>query len=192
MKNITDYPKEHSIAIKADTSAFDIALKSANTSAKDFGRTFTSTLKMAIMTGKSFEKTLNDIALKISKMALNKALAPIEGGISNAMGSFISNLTTPQPFAKGGAFSQNGIVTAPTLFGFGGKRGVMGEAGPEAVMPLTRGADGRLGVAAAGAGSKPLNIVFNVNANDAASFNKSESQVTAMLARAVMRGQRNI
>lgn len=192
MKKKTDYPDEHSITIKADTTAFDAALKSANDSAKDFGRTFTSTIKTAIMTGKNFEKVLNDIALRISKMALNKALAPIEGAISNLMGSFLSSLSTPQPFAKGGAFSQNGIVTAPTLFGFGGKTGVMGEAGPEAVMPLTRGADGRLGVAAAGAGAKSVNVVFNVNANDAASFNKSESQITAMLARAVMRGQRNL
>lgn len=192
MKKKTDYPNEHSVAIKADTTAFDTALKSANDSTKDFGRTFTSTIKSAIISGKSFEKTLQAIALRISKMALNKALAPIEGAISNAMSSFITSLTTPQPFAKGGAFSQNGIITAPTLFGFGGKTGVMGEAGPEAVMPLTRGADGRLGVAAAGASRQPVNVVFNVNANDAASFNKSESQVTAMLARAVMRGQRNL
>lgn len=50
-------------------------------------------------------------------------------------------------FAKGGVFT-NGIVDSPTMFKFanGGKFGVMGEAGAEAVMPLKRGADGSLGV----------------------------------------------
>jgi hypothetical protein len=52
-----------------------------------------------------------------------------------------------QKFAKGGAFT-NGVFSNPTMFKFanGGKFGVMGEAGPEAVMPLKRGPDGSLGV----------------------------------------------
>lgn len=54
-------------------------------------------------------------------------------------------------FAAGGAFT-NQVVASPTLFAFGkgGQLGLMGEAGPEAVMPLTRGPDGRLGVDANG------------------------------------------
>ncbi|ALJ12645.1 phage tail tape measure protein [Sphingopyxis macrogoltabida] len=56
-------------------------------------------------------------------------------------------------FANGAAFS-NSILNSPTLFKFanGGKLGVAGEAGPEAVMPLTRGSDGKLGVQAHGGG----------------------------------------
>lgn len=51
-----------------------------------------------------------------------------------------------QMFADGGAFT-NGIVDVPTAFGMaGGGTGIMGEAGPEAIMPLARGADGSLGV----------------------------------------------
>ena len=56
-------------------------------------------------------------------------------------------------FANGGAFT-NSIVSSPTLFEFadGGamRTGIMGEAGPEAIMPLSRGADGKLGVQANG------------------------------------------
>ena len=56
-------------------------------------------------------------------------------------------------FAKGGTFS-NSIVSSPTLFKFadGGttRAGLMGEAGPEAIMPLKRGSDGSLGVQATG------------------------------------------
>lgn len=58
-----------------------------------------------------------------------------------------------QLFANGGAFT-NAIVSTPTAFGMaGGKLGVMGEAGDEAVMPLTRTAGGQLGVMAVGGGS---------------------------------------
>ncbi|WP_350568080.1 phage tail tape measure protein [Pseudomonas sp. H26/SER47-MNA-CIBAN-0231] len=58
-----------------------------------------------------------------------------------------------QMFANGGAFT-NSIVSTPTAFDMaGGRAGVMGEAGPEAIMPLTRTSSGKLGVLAAGGGS---------------------------------------
>ncbi|MFK3971185.1 phage tail tape measure protein [Pseudomonas sp. NPDC087358] len=71
-----------------------------------------------------------------------------------------------QMFAKGGAFA-NSVVSAPTAFGMsGGQVGVMGEAGPEAIMPLTRTSTGALGVRAVGAGggssiqiSAPVSVV---------------------------------
>lgn len=62
-----------------------------------------------------------------------------------------------QFFAKGGAFS-NSVVTTPTAFGTASGLGVMGEAGPEAIMPLTRGRDGSLGVRASGGGATSLVI----------------------------------
>jgi phage-related minor tail protein len=67
----------------------------------------------------------------------------------------------------------------------------MGEAGAEAVMPLTRGSDGRLGVQSAGGGAQVV-VHFNVTTPDATSFVKSEAQVSAMLARAVARGRRGL
>jgi lambda family phage tail tape measure protein len=58
-----------------------------------------------------------------------------------------------QMFAKGGAFT-NGLVSSPTAFGMaGGNVGLMGEAGPEAILPLSRTADGSLGVKAIGGSS---------------------------------------
>lgn len=64
-----------------------------------------------------------------------------------------------QLFARGDVFS------SPTAFGFSGGIGVLGEAGPEAVMPLRRGADGKLGVAAAG-GGQPVQVVIQQTVGD--------------------------
>ena len=67
---------------------------------------------------------------------------------------------------------------------------IAGEAGAEAIMPLARGPDGRLGVRAQS--GRAIQITFNVTTPDVEGFRRSESQVTAMLARAVGQGQRNL
>jgi hypothetical protein len=71
------------------------------------------------------------------------------------------------PFANGGMFT-NSIVSSPTLFKFadGGvsQMGLMGEAGPEAIMPLKRGPGGRLGVDASGSGGDNIAVTVNVDA----------------------------
>ena len=68
-----------------------------------------------------------------------------------------------QMFADGGAFT-NSIVSKPTAFGMAnGKTGVMGEAGEEAIMPLTRTSSGKLGVMAAGGGSGSTQINVEVH-----------------------------
>jgi hypothetical protein len=73
-----------------------------------------------------------------------------------------------QMFANGGAFT-NSIVSTPTAFGMaGGRSGVMGEAGPEAIMPLTRTSSGKLGVIAAGT-SISINAPVTVMTQDRSS-----------------------
>jgi phage-related minor tail protein len=69
--------------------------------------------------------------------------------------------------------------------------GLAGERGAEAIMPLTRGADGRLGVAAEGRAASP-NITVNVSTPDAASFRRSEAYLSGVIARAVSRGDRSL
>ena len=77
------------------------------------------------------------------------------------------------PTANGNAFGRNGVipfakggvVNKPTLFPFANGTGLMGEAGPEAIMPLRRGPSGRLGVEALGGGAGATNIVVNVDAS---------------------------
>ncbi len=76
-----------------------------------------------------------------------------------------------QKFAKGGTFT-NSVVSSPTLFKFAKGTGLMGEAGPEAIMPLTRDSSGRLGVQASGSGSNVSVQVIN-NTNTQASTNET-------------------
>ena len=86
-------------------------------------------------------------------------------------------------------FAGGSVLASPAYFPMsGGRTGLAGEAGPEAILPLSRGADGRLGVAADG--GSPMTVNVTIQTNDASSFRKSEAQVTAALARAVARGRR--
>jgi hypothetical protein len=86
--------------------------------------------------------------------------------------------------AKGGAFSggvqqfaSGGVVNSPRLFRFAGGTGMMGEAGPEAIMPLRRGRDGKLGVSAEGGGG--MTIINNVAAGVTRSEVLTALQLTA-------------
>jgi len=90
-----------------------------------------------------------------------------------------------KPFAAGG------VIGTPTYFPLGtGGIGLAGEAGPEAIMPLTRGPDGRLGVASVGGAG--ASVTINIAAPDPGSFRRSEAYLTGQIARAVARGQRSL
>ena len=80
------------------------------------------------------------------------------------------------------------MVAAPTYFATSTGTALAGEAGPEAILPLSRGADGTLGLAGNAA---PVNVTFNATATDARSFAASEAEISAMLLRAVKRGTRS-
>jgi hypothetical protein len=88
-------------------------------------------------------------------------------GIVGAIGRLFGN-ANGNAFSNGNVvpFANGGVVGSPTTFPMaGGKTGLMGEAGPEAIMPLKRGKDGKLGVAADGGGTVVVNNHFNISAN---------------------------
>lgn len=183
------------VRIEADTQPFADALGNLEKLAGSFGRQITGALAGATASGKSFDDMLRRIGMNLAGMALSQGLKPLGDLTSNLFAGLFSGI---KPFARGGvvqgatAFASGGVVASPTYFPLGRSLGVMGEAGAEAILPLQRGADGRLGVAAGGGGGGGVNVVFNVTAADAASFRKSEAQITGMLARAVARGSRGL
>ena len=148
-------------------------------------RTISNAFRGALSDGKSFKSLLGDIAKSFADIALKAAIRPLGDLAGSAVGTLFA-ATNPTlggvtPFAKGG------VIARPSYFPLGQGLGVMGEAGAEAVLPLQRGSDGRLGV---GGGSGAINVTFNVTANDARSFATSEAELSAMLLRAVRRGTR--
>jgi tape measure domain-containing protein len=89
----------------------------------------------------------------------------VDGASKHAQGGVFDEYgKAARAFAAGGTFT-NQIVNQPTYFKYGGNLGVMGEAGPEAVMPLRRMPSGNLGVETAGGGANvTVNIINNSNA----------------------------
>lgn len=174
------------VSVEADTSAFERALTDLEKRSTSFGNSLTSALKSAITSGKGLEDVLRGLAGSLASQALSAGLQPPQNLVSSTLGGVLGGIGGITPFAKGG------VVSSPTYFGMGnGSLGLMGEAGSEAILPLARGADGRLGVATGGSG-KPVQVVFNMTSPDAASFQKSEAQLSAMLAGAVRRGARRL
>ncbi len=162
------------------------------------GGSITAAFASGVVQGKRFEDVLKGIGLRISEFGLKLAMKPFE----NAISGLFSNLSQPtgKPGEAGGTglgdllgnllkFEKGGVVGAPTYFAAGGSLGVMGEAGPEAVLPLARGADGSLGVRA-GEGGRATAVTVNITTPDVEGFRRSEAQVAAALARAVARGGR--
>ncbi|PWW02218.1 hypothetical protein DFR52_102886 [Hoeflea marina] len=186
------------VRVDLDLGGAEEALAELEKRAQSFGAALGGALKSAVIDGRSLDDVLRQLATRMSAIALNAGLAPLERLIGQTVTGLIGSLGAVAPFAKGGvpgrltAFAEGGVVGAPTLFSMpGGDTGLMGEAGAEAILPLRRGPDGRLGVAAGG-GQAPMQITFQVTTPDAASFRKSEAQITALLARAVGRGSRGL
>lgn len=185
--------EDMTVAIKADVAPFQTALANLEKLSDGFGANLAGAMKQAVVGGKELDDVLRKLALNLAGMALSQGLKPLQSLAGSIFSGLMGGLGGALPFAKGGVvpFASGGVVSSPTYFPMGGQIGLMGEAGSEAILPLRRGADGSLGVAAGGA-SAPVNVVFNVSAQDAASFRKSEAQITGMLARAVSRGTRTL
>ncbi len=151
-----------------------------------------------IFDGDKLSDALSAIRESMVSTAYNAAIKPVTSGISGALANTVGGLVqNVLPFADGAPFSQGrvmpfatgGIVSAATPFGMRGGMGLMGEAGPEAIMPLARGSDGKLGVRGAGGGGQT--IVMNVTTPDVQGFQRSQGQIAAQMSRALNRGQRN-
>jgi phage-related minor tail protein len=177
----------------------DRRTQSLTAGANGFAFAMTRAFSQAAAGGRQLDDVLKGLALRLSGMAVTAAFKPIAvglaGGINNLFeglfnagagggGKLIAALGAVKPFATGG------VIGTPSYFPLlQGGVGLAGEAGPEAILPLARGAGGRLGVASLGQGA---NITVNIVTPDADSFRRSETYLAGQIARAVARGQRSL
>lgn len=189
------------VEIAADTSAFRREITEAERLARGFGRVVGDALTGAAVKGREADDVFRSLVSRLSTLAINAAFRPLEQGISGLLqGAVGGALGGALPFAKGGAlqggrvipFAEGGVVAAPTYFPLGnGQTGLMGERGAEAILPLKRGPDGRLGVASGG-GGRAVNVTVNVSTPDVSSFRRSEAYLAGLVARTVARGERSL
>ncbi|HEY7229426.1 MAG TPA: phage tail tape measure protein [Pseudolabrys sp.] len=178
---LDDFPRTTE-RVRTSTNALGV-------SAASFAREMSKAFADATGGGRKFDDVLRQLALRLSGMATAQAFQPLARGLADGRSpdaiGLIGNLNGVTPFADGG------VLGTPAYFPLMDGVGLAGEAGPEAILPLRRGTDGRLGVAMNGAGAVP-NVTVHITTPDAESFRRSETYLTGQIARAVARGQRNL
>ena len=119
-----------------------------------------------ILQAKSWGDALDQVAISMARMLANAAFGqgPLGGVFNQILGNAAggSGIIDALFNAKGNAFTSSGVtafakggvVSSPSAFSYGrGQLGIMGEAGPEAIVPLRRGSGGELGV-----GASPVSV----------------------------------
>jgi phage-related minor tail protein len=202
----SDTPANAGVESVAGTNAsfreLNNEIETAKSGSLKLGSTLASALDGVISKGKSATSIVDALADALSKAALKAALKPLDQLFSGVLDGLVSGGAggSTLPFASGGAFSgglpipfaSGGVISSPVSFPLGnGQTGLAGERGPEAIMPLTRGSDGKLGIAG-NSGGATTHVTFNVTSPDADSFARSQTQLAALLARTVSQGQRNL
>ncbi len=192
------------------TAAFDSQLRALQSSlmetTRDLGnleRGFSGGLRRAldglVFDGAKLSDTLRNLGKSMLNTVYSAAVRPVTdhfgGLLAQGLNAAVSGM---MPYADGAAFTQGrvmpfakgGVLSGPVAFPMRGGMGLMGEAGPEAIMPLARGADGKLGVRSAGGGS--VTVHMHITTPDVVGFDRSRGQIAAQVARALGRAQRNI
>ena len=149
----------------------------------------TNAFRRSVVDGKKLEDVLKSLALGLSSRALSQALAPIGQGIGNALSGVLGNSSAARGFAKGGVIGPRRDALR------GGRRRrepeLLPDAGGEGIGACRRGGAGgdpaadaerrRDGSACARKVAARVNVTFNVTTPDAASFRRSEADLSAML-----------
>jgi TP901 family phage tail tape measure protein len=168
VKMLDDEIKGFDRSVQMATKSIGVMIREAETALREklievpdlISSAFAGAIAYGEDLGDSLRRLAQDIAYAVIKATLLKSIFGLfgfaDGGVLSG-GNIV-------PFANGG------IVDRPTIFPMAHGMGLMGEAGPEAVMPLTRTAGGELGVKAEGNGGGETHITMNINAVDSRSF----------------------
>jgi phage-related minor tail protein len=177
---------------RASTNALGI-------SASAFASALTKAFADAVTGGKKLDDTIKSLGLRLSNLAVQAAFKPFARDLTKGLSGIFATIfgggagggaTSGGPVLS--AFASGGVIGAPSYFPLStGGLGLAGESGPEAIVPLARGSDGRLGVSVAGPAA-PANVTVQIATPDTQSFRRSEAYITGQIARAVARGQRSL
>ena len=191
---------EESAALNESMDRMALRTRDLERGANGFARAMTSAFARSVAGGRQFDDVLKSLYLRVSELSVRMALAPLTRGIASGFsglfnGLFATGSSGTNVAAASGAikpFAAGGVIGTPTYFPLAaGGLGLAGEAGPEAILPLARGRDGRLGVAASSGGA-PMHVSVHIATPDAESFRRSETYLAGQIARAVARGQRSL
>ncbi|PNX49891.1 MAG: hypothetical protein BV457_00190 [Thermoplasmata archaeon M9B1D] len=163
---------EEQLKLAESATKFQEALISiddvANIIGNDLANALTTPFEQGETAGERFKKVIIGILQEIARQLIATGIAR---SIANIFGGGATGIAST-PSAKGNVFKDNkvmpfangGVVSSPTLFPMQKGIGLMGEAGAEAILPLTRTKNGKLGVETSGGGN--INI-----------FNQTPSQI---------------
>lgn len=180
-------------ASKAALDAQARQLETLDRLAERFGRSISAALASGASGGRELSGVLDRVGTSLTSTLGrlgSSGLGDVLGTALRTAGQSLSEAVSLGSFGGVQPFAAGGVVSAPTFFPLGRGLGLAGEAGPEAILPLARGADGRLGIRSQGSHGAPAPVTVNISTPDADSFRRSEAQVSAALARAVARGRR--
>jgi hypothetical protein len=156
----------------------------------DLAGTVENELNAAFASVRDGTASLGDALLSFASNVLAKVAqdlfaqqfaAPIASGIKGLF-SEDGNVFDQRGFVP---FAKGGVVSGPTIFPFANGTGLMGEAGPEAIMPLSRGSDGKLGVVAANGNSAPKITINNYSGQEASASSDSMGNIIVEIGRAI-------
>ena len=192
-----------SAAFKAEMQSMQTTMTATGAQVSGLTRSLGTGLRQAfdglVFDGANLSDVLKQLGRSMANAAFSQAFRPVQNALAGAVVGGVQNMVSGiLPFADGAAFSQGkvtpfakgGVVSRATKFPMRSGTGLMGEAGPEAIMPLTRGADGKLGVRSHVA-ARPVNVTMNIATPDTEGFRRSRTQIASQMSRAMARAQRN-
>lgn len=196
----TKYIEEHSVALGQQADALD-KLNQRFEFTKSTTNSFFTDMNHALREGKTLWEAFGDAVMNVLGKILDKmseiGVDYLLGGMKAAgwFGNtgqvvYSSPIGPTQTAGAGGFYGQalggvwnkgvqkfatGGVISSPTTFGTRSGLGLMGEAGPEAIMPLTRGANGELGVKAEGMATAPVVVNVINNSDSKATINQRQT-----------------
>lgn len=165
--------------------------------ADNIGDSFSTALGDVVIGAKNANEALNDLLMTVYRLVFNEIVGkPIASAVSSGLFSIFGGLFTP---AAQGMVADNGSITpmaagglirSPTRVPMANGSALMGEQGAEAVFPLTRLPDGRLGLSADTGGQKSSPVInISITTKDVDSFRRAKHQVASEISRAINRAQ---